>query len=86
MPVLHPLYTVLLLIWTQVFNLRIEDDHEPIPGFCALRREILWEPRRTHKKDEPCRLFLPSVSVCLGLNQAEAPFQLESPSGAFTVK
>lgn len=37
-------------------------------------------------KDEPCRLFLPSVSVCLGLNQAEAPFQLESPSGAFTVK
>lgn len=37
-------------------------------------------------KDEPCRLFLPRVSVCLGLNQEEAPFQLESPSGAFTVK
>lgn len=49
MPVLHPLYTVLLLLWTQVLNLRTEDDYEPISGFCALRPDILWEPRSTHK-------------------------------------
>lgn len=81
-PVLPPLHTVLLLLWSQVLNLRIEDDYEPIPGFCALRPEIytLTHPRRMNLVDFSYQVFQSAWA------STKQRLQLESPSGAFTVK